>query len=131
MKMSLLKPLFRKKENITMTTNTIKIMKPVMQEVEVSREELVNTLMKRNKSDSKFAVGDLVTANVEDSGYGYGSVKGIAVITHVNPKRKQHPITNVTLDKPVNSYTINYFDCNNCIKTFLYATDSELTALES
>ena len=112
-----------------MSNGTIKIMKPVMQEVAVSRQELVDTLMKRKKNASKFAVGDLVNANIEDQ--GYGAVKGIAVIVTVNPKRNQHPISGVNLTAPENWYTINHFDCNNCVKTYSYATDSDLTLLDS
>lgn len=111
-------------------TNTIKVMKPVMQEVEVSREELVATLMKRKNGSSQFQIGDLVTANVTDCGGGFGDVKGIAVVTTVSPnKRKDHPYSGQRLEKAENFYSINYFDCNNCVKTYQYATDSDLTAL--
>jgi phenylalanyl-tRNA synthetase beta subunit len=113
-----------------MTNGTIKIMKPVMQEVEVSRQELLNTLLKNKNGNSKFRVQDLVTANIADTGQGYGEIKGIAVVTQVNPKRKNHPLTGHTLDTAENWYSINYFDCNNCVKTYLYASDSDLTPLE-
>ena len=108
-------------------STTIKIMKPVMQEVEITRDELIATLMKRKATDSKFNVGDLVNANVDDC--GYGAAKGTAVVMLVQPKRKNHPVTGAPLDKSENYYRINYFDCNNCVKTYEYATDSELTAI--
>jgi broad specificity polyphosphatase/5'/3'-nucleotidase SurE len=110
-----------------MTNGTLKIMKPVMQEVEVTRDELIATLMKRKAGDSKFTVGELVNANIPDT--GYGAVNGVAVIMQVNRKGTHHPVTSAKLDKAENYYRINYFDCNNCVKTFEYATDSELTAL--
>lgn len=91
----LLNRLFKstKKESVK-TMTMIKVNKPVMQEVEVSKEEVIRDLLGTTKT--KFGFGDLVYVN-SDEGF-YNAENALGVVTRVE-KSSYNPITGDCWDK--------------------------------
>jgi len=106
----------------------IKIQKAVMQEVEVSKEEIIRDLI--GVKGAKFDPLDLVYVNCED---GYQKAENsLGVITHVT-SFPYHPVTGAHWEKEVDKkdrvgYTVTYKGCNGCKTVGNFAADS-LTAI--
>lgn len=110
----------------------IKINKPVMQQVEVSREEVIRDIMGTVKN-AKFNFGDLVYVNDDRNYYGNGTVENaLGVVTHV-AKAPYHPMTGECWEKDVKKedrlgYNVAYKDANGR-RTSISATAENLTAI--
>lgn len=110
---------------------TIKIMQPVMQEIEVSKEELLAKLLP--KSESGITYGTLVYVNRTDAvarRLGYKPVcNALGVVTSAAPSSYDAMGRVVKSGQKCYQYTVNHFDCNNCVTTG-YFYDDEVKSAE-
>lgn len=118
--------LLKKKESKHMTM--IKIMKPVMQEVEVSKEELIKELM--GHTGYKFNNNDLVYVTAEANSYNatpaVNNVIGliVAVIPNANYDVQGRNWEKGTAKNDKVYYQVKYKDCGGCIKTHYFGQDA-------